>query len=69
MTEKIEESRLGDIEGQIRLRWVKENEGRPEIFSYFEAVAPNQTDKLLIGTPDWEMKLGSGIIKGFIGVQ
>jgi hypothetical protein len=62
---KIEESGLGDIEGQFRARWARENEAFPEIFSYFEAVAPNQTDKLLIGTPDWEMKLGSGIIKGF----
>jgi hypothetical protein len=63
--EKIKESGLGDIEGQLRFRWAKENEKSPEIFSYFEAVAPNQTDKLLIGTPDWEMKLGSGVIKGF----
>jgi hypothetical protein len=62
---KIEESGLGDIEGQFRARWTREDEAFPEIFSYFEAVAPNQTDKLLIGTPDWEMKLGSGIIKGF----
>lgn len=62
---KIEESGLGDIEGQLRVRWARENEDFPEIFSYFEAVVPNQTDKLLIGTPDWEMKLGSGVIKGF----
>ncbi|MEW6014761.1 MAG: hypothetical protein AB1690_05525, partial [Candidatus Zixiibacteriota bacterium] len=49
----------------IRLRWMKESEKRPELFSYFEAVSPQQKDKVLIGTPDWELKLGSGIIKGF----
>ena len=60
----IEESGLGDVEGQFRLRWLKENERRPEGFSYFEIVAPLQ-DKPLIGTPDWEFKFGSGITKGF----
>ncbi len=65
MPAKIEESGTGDIEGQIRARWQRENERRPEIFSYFEAVSPQQKDKLLIGTPDWELKFGSGLIKGF----
>jgi hypothetical protein len=63
--DKIEESGLGDVEGQLRLRWAKESESRPEIFSYFETVIPTQKDKVLIGTPDWEFKLGSGVIKGF----
>jgi hypothetical protein len=62
---KIEESGTGDVEGQIRSRWIRENEGRPEVFSYFEAVAPQQKDKVLIGTPDWEFKLGTGFVKGF----
>jgi hypothetical protein len=62
---RIEESGSGDVEGQIRYRWAFENERRPEIFSYFEAVSPQQKDKLLIGTPDWEFKLGSGLIKGY----
>jgi hypothetical protein len=65
MPARIEESGSGDVEGQIRARWQRENERRPEIFSYFEAVSPQQKDKLLIGTPDWELKLGSGLIKGF----
>ncbi len=63
--DKIEESGLGDVEGQLRLRWMKENERRPELFSYFETVFPLQKDKKLIGTPDWELKLGSGVTKGF----
>lgn len=63
--DRIEESGTGDVEGQIRLRWARETESRPEIFSYFEAVTPQQKDKVLIGTPDWEFKLGTGVTKGF----
>jgi len=62
---KIEESGTGDVEGQLRARFLRENEGRPEIFGYFEAVSPQQKDKVLIGTPDWEFKYGMGAIKGF----
>ncbi|MEW5794926.1 MAG: hypothetical protein AB1772_01070 [Candidatus Zixiibacteriota bacterium] len=63
--DKIQESGLGDVEGQLRLRWNHESERSPEFFTYFEAVAPNQRDKVLIGTPDWELKLGSGAVRGF----
>jgi len=62
---RIEESGLGDIEGQIRWRWQRENERRPELFSYFEAVIPHSKDEVLIGTPGWEFKLGTGLVKGF----
>ena len=41
------------------------NERRPELFSYFETVFPLQKDKVLIGTQDWEYKLGFGAVKGF----
>jgi hypothetical protein len=63
--QEIEESGLGDVEGQIRYRWAPENERRPEVFSYFEYVLPLQKDKALIGTSDWEFKLGTGLVKGF----
>jgi hypothetical protein len=62
---KIKESGLGDVEGQFRWRWQKENEGRPELFSYFEFVFPHHEEKVLIGTPGWELKLGMGLIRGF----
>jgi hypothetical protein len=65
MPAEIEESGLGDVEGQIRYRWSEENDRRPEIFSYFEYVLPLQKDKVLIGTSDWEFKLGFGFVKGF----
>ena len=65
MPAKLEESGLGDVEGQIRWRWMQENERRPELFSYCEVVFPLQKDKVLIGTQDWEYKLGVGTTKGF----
>lgn len=62
--DKITESGIGDIEGQVRARLIRENEGRPEVFSYFQAVSPNGRDKLILGTPNWEYKFGGGLIKG-----
>lgn len=65
MPDTIEESGLGDVEGQLRWRYFRETDYRPELFSYFETVFPVQDDEVLIGTTDWEFKLGIGIIKGF----
>lgn len=62
---RIRASGVGDVEGQLRVRWMREEEQRPELFSYFEAVAPVQTKKLLIATTDWEFKFGTGLIRGF----
>ncbi|HEU4364810.1 MAG TPA: hypothetical protein VFT13_05025 [Candidatus Krumholzibacteria bacterium] len=62
---KIEEDGTGDVEGQLRARLMRETESRPELFTYFEAVSPQQEDKVLIGTPDWEFKLGVGVIRGY----
>lgn len=61
---EIEELGLGDVEGQLRWRWSKETERRPEFFGYFETVLPTQDEGSLIGTTDWEFKLGSGVIRG-----
>ncbi len=62
---RIEESGLSDVEGQIRWRWNPERAGMPEFFSYFETVFPTGKENSLIGTSDWEFKIGSGMIKGF----
>jgi len=62
--DKIEESGLGDVEGQVRWRWNRETETKPEYFSYFEYVLPLQEDKQIIGTQDWEFVFGFGLIKG-----
>jgi hypothetical protein len=63
--DRIHASGVGDVEGQVRARWWRESTGRPEVFSYFEAVAPVQTRQLLIATTDWEFKFGTGVIRGF----
>lgn len=65
MPDKVKESGLGDVEGQLRWRWLEENEGRPEAFLYFETVFPLQKSRRLIGTSDWEFKLGLGATRGY----
>ncbi|MBI5445482.1 MAG: hypothetical protein HY900_30240 [Deltaproteobacteria bacterium] len=65
MPTKVEESGLGDVEGQIRWRFQREAAKRPELFTFFETVFPLQKDKTLIGTQDWEFKLGAGVTRGF----
>lgn len=62
---RLAESGVGDIEGQVRWRWKHETDGGPEAFSYVEAVSPRNRDKLLIGTADWELKFGTGVVRGF----
>ena len=63
--DEISESGLGDTQTQIDWRWLRETAKRPALFSYAEVVYPLQEDKLLIGTSDWEVKVGTGVIKGF----
>ena len=65
MPAELKESGLGDVASQLRWRWAQETINRPEIFSYFEIGYPLQRDRKLIGTQEWEFKLGHGIIKGF----
>jgi hypothetical protein len=65
MPASITESGLGDVEGQVRWRWTEETNRAPELFSYFETVFPLQKSRQLIGTSDWEFKLGTGVVRGF----
>jgi hypothetical protein len=61
---RLAESGLGDVQGELRWRWLDESARRPELFSYFEVGFPLQKDKVIMGTPDWEYVLGIGAIKG-----
>jgi hypothetical protein len=61
----VSESGLGDVEGQLRYRWREETAGGPEVFSYFETVFPTGDEGSLIGTSDWEFKLGAGATRGY----
>jgi hypothetical protein len=65
LPDEISEKGLGDVEGQLRWRWREETEGGPEVFSYFETVFPTQDKGSLIGTTDWEFKLGVGAVRGY----
>jgi len=62
----IEESGTGDVEGQLHVRLLDETDHHPEVTAYFEAVSPQQRDKVLIGTPDWEFALGAHVIRGYL---
>jgi len=64
MPDPLEESGLGDVEGQVRWRWTEETERRPEMFSFFEVVFPLQKEDVLLGTQNWEYALGFAVIKG-----
>lgn len=65
MPAKLTESGLGDVQTQVDWRWLTETARRPEIFSYAEVVYPLQKDKVLTGTSEWEIKVGTGVIRGF----
>ena len=62
---RLHEAGLGDVEGQLRWRWKREDDRRPELFSYAEVVVPHHEDKPLIGTAGLELKVGTGVTKGF----
>lgn len=63
--QRLEESGLGEIEGQLRWRWKRETERRPELYSFLEVVFPVQSDDVLIGAQDWEFAAGFGAIRGY----
>ncbi len=65
MPREIKESGLGDVQTQLDYYWLKETAKRPGFYSYFETVYPFNSDKDLTGTPDYEFKLGTGVIRGF----
>lgn len=63
--QNIRESGLGDTETNIRWRYRKETESRPEITFFFQTVFPLQKNKKLIGTQHWEFVPGIVVTKGY----
>jgi hypothetical protein len=63
--ERLEESGLGEIEGQLRWRISSESATRPELFSNLEVTFPTTDSNILIGAADWAFAAGFGAIKGF----
>jgi hypothetical protein len=62
---KYQASGLASFETQLRWRLRKENERRPELWSYLDVVYPTNEANPLIGTPGVEAELGFGITRGF----
>jgi hypothetical protein len=62
---KIDESGVGDLEAQIRVRALTESAKRPEVLAFVELTAWSQTRKLLIREPDWDIRPGIGLTRGF----
>ncbi|MBU1909777.1 MAG: hypothetical protein KJ726_07015, partial [Verrucomicrobia bacterium] len=65
LPDKLKESGSGTLESNLRWRWARETEHRPEFFCNFEVEYPLQKDKALIGAQDWEFGWGLGAVKGF----
>jgi hypothetical protein len=61
----IDETGVADIEAQVRARLLAESERRPEIFGFVEITPATQKHKLLIAEPNFDLKPGIGLIKGF----
>ncbi len=62
---KIRESGFGDVEGQLRFRLMSETYHRPEVFGFLEMTPASQTQKVLINEPNWDLKPGLGLVRGF----
>jgi hypothetical protein len=65
MPDTLKADGLSDVEAQLRWRWNRESASSPEFFNYFETVFPTGEKNSLIGTADWEFKLGFGVVKGY----
>ena len=65
MPAKLEETGLTSFETQIRWRWQKEGEHRPELWSYLDLGYPVNKSEPLIGTTGFESELGIGLTRGF----
>jgi len=63
--QKLSESGLGDVQMQLDFTVWKETYTRPELFTFLEVVFPTNKDKPLIGTPDFELKSGGGVTRGY----
>jgi len=61
----IRESGLGDTETNIRWRYLKETESRPEITFFMKTVFPLQRNKKLLGSQVWEFEPGVVVTKGY----
>ncbi len=65
LPQSLKNSGIGYIHSQLRWRWSKETEKKPEYFNYFETVIPSKNSNRAVGIREWDIKFGGGAIKGF----
>jgi hypothetical protein len=65
MPASIEEWGLTSYETQLRFRWLRETERRPELWGYLDIVYPINRDAQIIGSDGWDIEWGTGLTKGF----
>lgn len=63
MPPELKESGQGDWQAQLDWTILLETAGRPEVFGFLEVVPPSNRKRLLIGTQDWEYKMGAGVTR------
>lgn len=61
----LKESGLTSFETQVRWRWARENERRPEVWSYVDVVYPINRKKTIIGADGWDIEFGPAVTRGF----
>ena len=61
---QLKQSGQGDWQIELDWRVLKETASRPEVFALLEVNPPSNRNAALIGTPDWEYKLGAGAVRG-----
>jgi hypothetical protein len=62
---RLTEKGVADLEAQVRIRALRERPGRPEILTFFELTARTHPENFLIGDPDWDIRPGVALSKGF----
>ncbi|MEQ1806703.1 MAG: hypothetical protein ABL900_15105 [Burkholderiaceae bacterium] len=63
--QELRESGLGDTEMQLRWRYSKETETRPEMAFHLQTEFPLQKKKKLLGTQAWGFAVGTVLTKGY----
>lgn len=64
MPARLEQSGFGDWQMELNWRAIRETSSHPEVFALLEVDPPSNVNQPLIGTADWESKLGVGVIRG-----
>ncbi len=62
---RIEESGIGDIEGNVRIRFMMEGARRPQLYGFVELTPRTLAGKRLIGEQYWDAKPGVGLVRSF----